>query len=308
MTIVYWPDFYTEAHRSREDGQRLAFLLSERGFSCRPTCPPGFTPDLVFCGSIFKLEDLRRAGVDRKVPVVHYNWDLYPAMIAGEGKTNLLPWRDYIAALNDPGRTRLILVPSRSVADRTWEYAGRRSTVCLASVRPWQPPEPRPAGLPAPGSYAVDALRRYAWDRNEAVVREACQDLGIPLVETACRRPWDEYRALVHGARFLVAGYEEMSTGGLSLLEGYYHGVPVLTSNSPRNGALDYFGDRAHTFVWDDPADLRRALGTLWRATGVERGADLRPADNRAWVELHYSDAAFAGRLAAAFREATLHA
>jgi hypothetical protein len=93
-------------------------------------------------------------------------------------------------------------------------------------------------------------MRKYP-DPNKDAVRDACKELGIPCVESATSLPWPKFQKTVAGARLLVSAYYEASTGGLTLLEGYRLGKPVLLSGSPRNGASEYFGDRAYYFEWN---------------------------------------------------------
>ena len=70
----------------------------------------------------------------------------------------------------------------------------------------------------------------------------------------------EEYRPILAHAGFLVSAIYEMSTGGQFLTEGAYLEKPILASNSPYVGAVDYFGDTIAYYQWDDFGDLVRKI------------------------------------------------
>lgn len=102
---------------------------------------------------------------------------------------------------------------------------------------------------------------------------------------------------MIAGARLLVSAYHEASTGGLSLLEGYALGKPVLLSDSPYQGGRDYFGDRANYFHWGSYDDLKSELLCLY-----ENPPRVNAVEARDWVEKNYGEHAFARRLAREFQ------
>lgn len=288
---VWFPDYYTEAHRSDERKADLLSQLRQRGVDCKDS-PVGC--DLAFCGSIFRADAVRESWPKSK-PVVHYNWDLYPHVV--ETRTEY-DWKTYLLDLR---AATAVLVPNRGTAYRTEQMTGRKdSRVVLAPVKLWKPY--RLMGvrgrnrLPPPREYALDVMREYPWDKGSTYPHKACQDIGMKLVRTQTRTEWEEFKWLVANAAVLVSTCDEASTGGLTLLEGYAHGVPVVASDSELNGASEYFGDRATYFRSRDPEPWRHLATTMARAV---KSADY--GSNAAWVREHYSDARFAENLKTEF-------
>ena len=73
-----------------------------------------------------------------------------------------------------------------------------------------------------------------------------------------------EYKRNILSCAFLVTEYMEASTGGLTLLEGYYHGKQVLLSDSIYQGGRDYFGDRSFYFKDGNYDDFKDKVNFLW--------------------------------------------
>lgn len=289
---IYFPDFYTEAHRLAEHSGGLVKALKKEGVICYARPTEVADPDAIFCGSIYCAEKVRKERESfphlRDVPVIHYNWDIYPWQV----ELNPELWRPYLLDLK---KAKEVWVPSACTVERTKEFAGVGAHVIKTSVHPWEKPKGfKPSAVP----YVVDVMRKYP-DRNRNAVAEACKKLGVMCVETGCTMPWEEFKRTIYDARLLVSAYEEASTGGLTLLEGYWHGVPVLLSNSPRNGAFDYFGDRrADYFQWDDSDNLYTAISLALLA-------NQRPnvTEARDWIVAEYSEQAFARRIANRLKE-----
>ena len=118
--------------------------------------------------------------------------------------------------------------------------------------------------------------QQYSWFKS------ACDELGLPYVISNHQLPFEEYKKVVARCSFIVSPLYEASTGGLTLLEGYYLGKPVLISDSPYMGAKDYFGGRAWYF--DTYDDLKSKLQTLWNDT-----PKLNRSECRDWVLENYS-------------------
>jgi hypothetical protein len=81
-------------------------------------------------------------------------------------------------------------------------------------------------------------------------------------------------------------------------LEGYYHGKPILVTNSPRNGAVDYFGSRATYFDCNDFHSLVYNLEKLWN-----NPPSINLEEAQSWVNENYGEKAFAFRIANRLRE-----
>lgn len=282
---VWFPKFYTEYHRQPEQGRSLVNALKQCGIDCVEQ----FEPDcqLIFCGSVYQASTVRPIAANHpQLPVCHYNWDIYPFQVRGDAKDM---WAAYLKDLKTAAE---IWVPSYCTVFRTQEFTGRHAIVIKSCVRPWE----SSAGVRS-GKYIVDVMRKYP-DVNRHAVVLACMKLGIPCVETDCNLSWDKFKDVIAGARLLVSAYDEASTGGLTLLEGYYHGKPVLLSNSPRNGAVDYFGDRGTYFNYEDPSDLREKIEVLYNSP-----PQLDPLECAAWVSSLYSESRFARQIAERIHE-----
>src|SRR4051794_18864062 len=106
---VWWPGYYTEAHRRREHGLALAMELTHWGVNCDEN-PAGGT-QVIFCGSTERYRQVEAyvRTLTSPPPVVHYNWDIYPFQVDGPQRNY---WRGYLEFLKHP-TCKDILVPSR---------------------------------------------------------------------------------------------------------------------------------------------------------------------------------------------------
>ena len=101
-------------------------------------------------------------------------------------------------------------------------------------------------------------------DKHAYWTDKACIALNIPLLRSNHALTKEEYRTKVLTCSFMVTEYFESSTGGLTLLEGYYHGKNILTSDSVYQGARDYFGNRATYFKSDNFQDFLINMAVMW--------------------------------------------
>lgn len=281
---VWMADNYTEAHRTWERQLELVKAFRQVGVTIVPTYESGI--DLAFCGSLFSAPRMRRKLQVVDPPTVYYNWDLYPHVVNNHHE---MGWSEY---LKDLRRCDIVVVPNEGTRLRTQQLVDRESIIVHAPVRTWDvPPKPKGTHM-APRSYVLDVMRDYSWDVGYVLPQHACQKIGMPLVRTKTRTDWDTFRWLVANARCLISAVCEASTGGLTLLEGYHHGVPVVVSGSSLNGAGEYFGPRAHYF---EPGD--NAVDSL--ASQLAFVSDRH--DDGAWVQRTYSDFIFARELKEVF-------
>lgn len=289
---MYFHRLAMESHRSTKRAAELVLALDRFGITVTTTLDTSC--DFALCGAFEERgsfldattrEDRYRA--ERNIPpvrTVHYNWDLYPWKIEGDDPG----WKKYV---DDLRSCTAVIVPSIPVQKRTQEYCGRKSTVVLAACNAFD-------AEPFDGGWVVDVMRPYAGDPNTGLVRKVCEELKIPCVETRAGLPFDEFKRTIAGARLLVSGYFEASTGGLTLLEGYRLGKTVLISDSPYQGANEYFvGNRAATFRWNDREHLKSRIAELYPRPNPHGNSSMRE-----WVDQNYSDDAFAKRLAAELR------
>jgi len=288
---VWFPEFFTEAHRKLGEGEVLVEELRRFGIDCQ--LEPTEDCSFIFCGTLWKFglvqEWRKKCAI---IPTIHYNWDCYPfqLMELGNGYVRSDPhlWDPYIEDLKV---CRDIWVPSYCTTSRTKEFTDRESIIIKTSIRPWE------IETTTTGDYIIDVVRWYP-DYCHTIMKDSCKSVSVPLIQTQNNLPWEEFKTTVANCRFMVSGQFEASTGGLTLLEGYWHGKPSLISNSPRHGGIDYLGERATYYQWDNPLLLRRALLKMYDNTPV-----INIDEARTWITSEYSEYAMASRMAKRFWE-----
>lgn len=289
---VWFPEYFTEAHRKPGEGDVLVEELCKFGIDCQLSLTGDCS--FIFCGTIWRMNVVKAERVRfPHVPTIHYNWDLYPFQVvecSGFKRANPDLWDPYLDELKT---CRDIWVPSETVINRTREFVGRDDcTLIKTSVRPWDATK-----LASPRCYAVDVMRKYP-DPNRDLAHEHCAAVNVDLIETQNETPWQSFKQTIVNARLLISAHFEASTGGLTLLEGYWHGVPCLLSNSPRHGGSEYFGCRADYFQWDNPVLFRRKVREL-----MEHPRQVNVDEARTWITQEYSEYAMAQRMAKRFWE-----
>jgi len=171
-----------------------------------------------------------------------------------------------------------VWVPSHCTGLRTTQWWDIKNWKVILSGCPiWDPEE-----KPKDNGYALCCLRQIPdswWGEFES----ACQQLEIPFRMTEHSLSFEHYKNVVAGCKFICSPLWELSTGGLSLLEAYRLGKPVLVSGSKWNGAIDYFGCRASYFGSDNRKNLKGALHTLYH-----QPLPVEP-DHKEWVEKNFS-------------------
>lgn len=308
---VWMPDLWMENHRGSEGPDLLVPEMRRHGVSLHGEFEDRHVHrcDLVFAGGLRVYELTRRLRkLHPGLPIVHYNWDLYPFQVnertdprtdrtrRARPTPNATRWAEYVEHLRND--VTEVWVPSSGVIRRTHEYCGPhvRCKVVLCNVFLWEFEEAE-FGVwtqHLPQQYVVDVMREYTGEPMVGAVARACAAEGIPCVAKNHRMGWEEFKVTVANAALLVSAYNEASTGGLTLLEGYAHGVPVLISDSPMQGANEYFpGDQpnVHRFRAGDEDDLR---------VMIEYASKTMPRKyaHRRWVEQNYGVKAFCERLA----------
>lgn len=286
---VWFPNFITEAHRHPGEGDVLVAELAQLGVYCQRDLSGDC--DFAFIGSTWESGPAMEKLQDYpNVKVIQYVWDLYPFQLEDwPDGVRAAPdlWQPYLDALPQAFE---IWVPSRCTVNRVVEFVGRDAHVIKTSVRPFEEPI-------VDGDYVLDCMRKYP-DPNRYATNRACAALGIKLITTLNDTPWERYKQLVAGCRFIVSAQWEASTGGLSALEAHWFGKPVLLSDSPRHGGVDYFGKRASYFKWDSYQSLEREIQSMWKHAARYHNV----AECRDWITENYSEAAMAKRMADRFR------
>ena len=287
---VWIPGMFTQAHRTHE--KRLGFEAALEKVGVHPVANYFSDCDLAFIGDMTVIAEgapFHGEWSRLTIPIVQYVWDLYECNVHGSN------WRTWQVFIQQIIRANRVLVPGNSTMLRVKEYAGKDSHIVKAPVHTWELPEVPRNDLKG---YVVDVMRWYP-DPNSELVTHTCHRLGIPILASKTRLPWDEFRHVIAGAKLLVSAYKEASTGGLTLIEGLWHGVPSLVSDSPYNGVSDYIANFGQYFTWSNPDNFEARLVQLLKEPPVLPSQELC----RDWIIDQYSEETFALNLKLHFEE-----
>lgn len=224
--------------------------------------------DVIICMSISQMDKFERAiRIAPKAKKIYYQWDIYDWVWTSprQGEYN---YRKYIDLLR---KCDVVFVPSPQEKKRTDKYVN--STV-LKSFSLYEELDTKK------GDYAYNILREIP-DEQHGWFELACEEVGIPYVTSDRARTFLEYQEILAGARFLVSPYKQLSTGGLSLIEGYYNGKPCLCDGSGESGAEFYMGDRTTYFKGYE--DLKVKLKEMYDNTPTV------DKDHKEWVDKEYN-------------------
>lgn len=240
-------------------------------------------PDAIVCMSVSRTTDTAFAlSLWPDVPLFVYHWDCY-SWIWLRPRANEYNYGVYGELLK---RAKEIWVPS--------VCTGKQASLWW-SLYNWVVIHPAVNLLPqntptVQGEYVYCALRTLpdAWAYK---LDEACSKLGIPYVKTDHGIPYANYQKTISNCRLIVNHYTEASTGGLTLLEAYALGKPVLCTDSEWNGAGEYFADRAYYFRHGDVRSFQERLRQLYDDPPKP------PRDCYEWVQRHFSHEAMVKRI-----------
>ena len=115
--------------------------------------------------------------------------------------------------------------------------------------------------------YILSPVRPYPYDKNHGWLKKACCELKIPLVETSHKYSEEAFQRIIAECSFTCCEIHEMSTGGLTLLEGLKHGKPAVVSDSKYEGAIDYLGDMGIYFNDNSYEDFKQTIKETWENT-----------------------------------------
>jgi hypothetical protein len=242
-----------------------------------------FSPDVIIAmgvGVLYQTEWAFKRWPN--VKRLAYQWDRYSWAVKrprpGEYDYNL--WGELLKQCNE------IWVPSECTGHQAAEWWGLTNWHVIRSCVPtWECSDVSDHG------YALCTLREVP-DDYWGLFERCCEELGIPYKMTVRDIPRAEYERDVAHCRFIVSHLREMSTGGLSLLEAYYHGKPVLMGNSPYHGGRDYFGERATYFQHDDAEDFKAKLFHM-----IQKPPKLDRAECRRWVSENFHDSVMVNQM-----------
>lgn len=284
----YLPGMFFQSHRTHE--KRLSLEAAFNQIGMEPVASFSIDCKAILIGDRCVLDprvypDTRRLIENSGLPVIQYISDLYECNVHGNEPGY---WLDYIQFIVKADR---VLVPSLTTGKRVKEYSNKDSYVVKFPVHPWDKITNYPDDLKFKG-LVVDVMRAYP-DPNINMVSEACNQLGIPCLASRTSLPWDLFRYVVQNAKLLISTYKEASTGGLTLIEGLWHGIPSLCCNSPYNGVSEYMGHRGSYFEWNNLEDLKKRITDMLTNPPEMPSEELR----REWITREYSDNTFAVRL-----------
>ncbi len=235
-------------------------------------------PDVIISMGVTVMEETFAAI--RRFPkslLMTFNWDVYKWVWDNPRKNEY----DYVRYGDLLRKATEVWVPSDCTGRRTeqWYELSNWHTI-LSSVPYWDYDDVQDNG------YVYCALREIP-DPQWRWLEQACKELNLPLVMTQHEKSYEEYQQVLAHCSFLVSHCYELSTGGLSLLEGYYLGKPCLLSNSQWHGGFDYMGERASYFQWDSFESLKTCLQQMWQ----HRKDTREPlADGQDWVKTNFDD------------------
>jgi hypothetical protein len=212
-------------------------------------------PDVIVSMSISAMEKTIEAT--NKYPnakLFCYNWDCYE-WVWNRPRPDESDYTRYGELLK---RATEIWVPSICTGKKTTQWWDLKNwEVILSSCPYWDYKDTTDKG------YALCALREIP-DKNWDWFEKACEELEIPYKMTKHDCSYKEYQEIVAHCSFLVSHCYELSTGGLTLLEGHYLGKPCLISDSSWHGGIDYLGTRASYFDYNDFENFKYNLKNLW--------------------------------------------
>lgn len=245
----------------------------------------GSDTDLILGWSVSMMKetfDAKRNAPHAKLIV--YNWDVYE-FVWKNPRPDEYDYKLYGELLRTADE---VWVPSVCTLDRMREWYGddihAKGVVVLSNV-PYYDAEVKDDG------FALCSMRPLP-DRQLGWFERACEELGIRYVSSRHELRLDQYKEMIANCSFFVSPYWEASTGGLSAMEAYYLGKPVLGCKSKYNGLVDYMGDRALYFKAGDYEDLKAQL--KFYADAKNR---VVASDHKEYIESNFSKDAMSKKM-----------
>lgn len=239
-----------------------------------------FKPDAIISMGVGVMNETFRVLEKRPAKLFCYNWDVYE-WVWKNPRPGEYDYKKYGELLNHATE---IWVPSVCTGRRTAQWYGLNNwEVVLSSAPYWESNDVQDRG------YAYCSLREIPdphWDWFE----RACKELDLPYKMTQHTASFQDYQRVLAGCRLMVSHCSELSTGGLSLLEGYYLGKPCLLSESEYHGGKDYLGGRAKYFA-PEYESFKHALKWYFMKPPVVS------SDHKEWVDRNYSEKAMCTRI-----------
>ena len=223
--------------------------------SVHPDCD--FIVSTMPTGYMHLLEIFHNTFPDK--PIIIYLWDLYKTIWTPPFRND---WKKHIEYLK---KAEEIWCPSNEVIKRVAEE-GVDPKKCKL-IKTWARFFDYKEEEIVDKGYILQPMRPYPNDKNFGWLKQACNELEIPLIEPNHSLTEDAFRKVIAECTFMCTEYHEASTGGLTLLEGYKLGKPVVISDSEYMGAQDYFENKAIYFNDNDYEDFKRVIKETWNNT-----------------------------------------
>lgn len=208
------------------------------------------------------------------IKTIMYVWDLYP-------------WTDYSLNHGRLNEYDYIWVPSNEVIYRLRELYNIDPNKCKVIKAYAELYEAEDIKVENKG-FAYHFAREYL-DPNIGFCEIASKATQIPLISSKHNLQFLDYKEKVLKCSFLVLDYMEASTGGLTMIEGYYHGKDILLSDSIYQGGKDYFGDRAYYFKDGDIDDYIEKFKFLYRKSFDHVLSDYELEERKQFVKNNYT-------------------
>ena len=194
------------------------------------------------------------------IPIISYVLDFYKTVWTAPNPHNY-NWVMYKHYLN---KAVEIWCPSQEVVTRMEEETIGADKCKI--IKLW-PRKFEYTGEVADKRYVLQPMRPYLYDKNYGWLKKACYELGIPLIETNHKLTENQFQKVIAGCSFMCTEYHDASTGGMTLMEGYRLGKPVVTSDSKYMGARDYFGEKAIYFDDNSYENFKDTIKEVWENT-----------------------------------------
>tara|TARA_R110000851_G_scaffold325460_1_gene493429 strand:- start:2061 stop:2936 length:876 start_codon:yes stop_codon:yes gene_type:complete len=194
------------------------------------------------------------------IPMIIYLWDMYKTIWEPPIKYN---WPKHIEYFKKAAE---VWCPSNEVIKRAAEEGVDASKCKL--IKTWARFFDY-KGEVVDKRYILQPVRSYPNDKNHGWLKRAAAELNIPVFESQNKLSDKEFQKVIAECSFMCCEYHEMSTGGLTLLEGYNLGKVSVVSDSPYEGVRDYLGDRAIYFNDDSYEDFKATIKDVWDNTPV---------------------------------------
>src|SRR3990167_9491963 len=216
-TEEYMKIFFADNQPSVE---QLHYWLTPHGnYSVTNATHEAQNCDFIICWGVTQMGNaLRVHQANPKIPLINYNWDIYEWAVKNPRKDEY-NYKEYVKFLKDSVE---VWCPSKSVEMRTqqwlkeWENVEVPTHVILSHAPHYDDHE-------ASDQNFVFNTQRENPDERLGWFEKACGELNIPYKSSKHQMDRGDYHKAMAECTFQVSAYYEMSTGGLGILEGYYH-------------------------------------------------------------------------------------